>query len=180
MWLDKINDREDWSELTERTLPEFEEMTTQIQPKKIAKLPGFTLKKHRIPTEAVQQGIEWLRQHPKYCQRVGGRSWAPLKAKIRHRGTLLLTDKQKKKKKQKESKQRKKEKPEAKTEAKMLGKRKKIEWKEPTRRSKRQKKTRSILKITTTKEKQYICLLKITEDAKTLNIHRLYKYQADL
>jgi hypothetical protein len=50
-------------------------------------------------------------------------------------GTLLLTDKQKKKKKKKESIQRKKEKSEAKTEKKILGKRKTVEWKEPTRRS---------------------------------------------
>jgi hypothetical protein len=58
VWMDKNNDREDWSELTERTLPEFEEMTTQIQPKKIAKIPGFTLKNNRIPTESVRQGME--------------------------------------------------------------------------------------------------------------------------
>ena len=108
VWMDKNNDREDWSELTERTLPEFEEMTTQIQPKKIAKIPGFTLKNNRIPTESVRQGMEWIKQHPKYYQRVGGRSWAPLKAKIGHRGALLLTDKQKKKKKKQKSMQERK------------------------------------------------------------------------
>ena len=63
---------------------------------KIIGVTGFLLKKKRkIPKNVIAPAENWLENHQRYFQKIGGRSWAPLKAKIGHKGTLLQTDKQK-------------------------------------------------------------------------------------
>jgi hypothetical protein len=178
VWWDKEKDREDWSEISERTVSEFEELTTQISPKRIISVTGFLLKKGKIPKSVISQAENWLETHKRYFQKIGGRSWAPLKAKIGHKGTLLQTDKQirkgiEKKLKTRISVQEKTKQP----KKSKLGKRK-IKWGlQPPRRSKRLKKA-SILKISDTPKTNYVYLTRIRKTAKSMNTHRMMKYQS--
>ena len=181
VWITDTTGREDWGDKTEAEAIGFSEFTTMIKPKDLIPIQGFRLNERSIPQESHTEAKLWLKSNSlKYYNRVGGRSWIPLKADISHNGKLLIDPKKKKKASKRKRPTDEKEKNMKSSDSlsaeptKKKQKKTKVKPSEEiitVRRSKRKKATVKLCQL------KYVYLLKIKSEAKVMNPARLLKYQ---